>query len=183
MYAQQRTWLPSAQRMGLGAISFDDLHRAARRSRGMGQANPGVYSMGGSIPPAGSPCYDPNAGFPHFFGVASASENACLAQNPSAAAVVLTPALSTALAPGLPVGYDPATGTIDASNTSGATASQSNSIAAAIQSQLVTATAPGGAYAPSTDPCFNTIGVSCLSLGLMAGAIFLGFALIKGVLR
>lgn len=139
--------------------------------------------MGGSIPPVSSPCYDSNAKFPHFFGVASASENACLALNPSGAAIVLNSDLSAGLAPGLPVGYDPATGTIDASNTSGQTVSQSSAISAAIQSQLNTAVAPGGAFAPSTDPCFNAIGISCLSLALMGGVIFLGFALIKGAIR
>ena len=53
MYQQQATWLPSAQQMGLGQISFADLARAARRSRGVGQ----VTAPPGGIAP-GSPCYD-----------------------------------------------------------------------------------------------------------------------------
>lgn len=54
MYAQATTWLPSAQQMGLGQVTFDDLRRAARRSRrGMGQAS----APPGGIAP-GSACYD-----------------------------------------------------------------------------------------------------------------------------
>jgi hypothetical protein len=57
VYAQQKTWLPSSQSMGLGAISFEQLQRAARRSRGIGQAIVSPPSSG--IAP-GSPCYDPS---------------------------------------------------------------------------------------------------------------------------
>jgi hypothetical protein len=55
MYAQANTFIPSAQQMGLGQFSFDDLRRAARRSRGMGQ----VSAPPGGIAP-GSSCYDPS---------------------------------------------------------------------------------------------------------------------------
>src|ERR1700675_3245858 len=53
MYQQSQTWLPSAQQMGLGEISFADLARAARRSRGVGQ----VSAPPNGIAP-GTPCYD-----------------------------------------------------------------------------------------------------------------------------
>ena len=53
MYARATTWLPSAQQMGLGQISFADLARAARRSRGVGQ----VQAPPNGIAP-GTQCYD-----------------------------------------------------------------------------------------------------------------------------
>lgn len=163
-----------------GTISFDDLRRAARRSRGMGQVNTGAYTMGGTIPPTSNPCYNPSDVFAHFFGVAAADENQCLAQNQAGAAIILNPALSTALAPGLPIGYDASTGTVDASNTTGATDSQTAALAAALQAQLNAATAPGGVSANSTDPCAAVIGISCISLALIAALIVVGFAFLKG---
>jgi hypothetical protein len=166
--------------MGLGAISFADLAKAARRSRGMGQVNTGAYTMGGAVPPTSNPCYNPADSFAHFFGAAGADENACLAQNQAGAAIILNPALSTALAPGLPAGYDPSTGTIDSSNTTGATVSQSAAIAAALQAELAAAVAPGGVSVSANDPCTSMIGISCLSLALIAGLIVVGLAFIKG---
>ena len=163
--------------MGLGQITFADLARAARRSRGLGQT---AYTMGGSIPPLSSPCYNPTDTFAHFFGAAGADENACLANNEAGAAIVLNPALSTALSPGLPVGYDPTTGTITG-NTTGVTESQAAAIGAAIQDQLAIATQPGGAYVPASDPCTSALGFSCTTLALIGVAVFVGFMILKGV--
>lgn len=176
MYARATTWLPTAQQMGLGQISFADLRRAARRSRrGMGQANSGAYTMGGSIPPADSPCYNPSDTFAHFFGVAGADENACLAQNEAGAAITLNPSLSAALAPGLPVGYDTTTGTVEASNTTGATQAQTDAVTAALQSELEAAAS--GAYNPaaSTSANSNALGILALILvGVGVVIIFIG---------
>jgi hypothetical protein len=86
------------------------------------------------------PCMDParnNPFFGHFAFMNTAHESLCWAEkgiNTGAENALLlgTPAQMQALTPGLPVGYDPATGTIDPSNTSGATQQQPQSIAQAI---------------------------------------------------
>lgn len=99
--------------------------RTAKRSTRKGCAGLGA-NWTFSVSP-GDPCYDTSHdnGETHYrlwFPGLSTSEAACLAGNP---AIITTNV--TALTPGLPVGYDPTTGAIDSSNTTGATVTPSQS--------------------------------------------------------
>lgn len=173
-------------------VSFSTLQHAVRKSRGMGQttyANVDVdgYVAGGPIPPIGSPCYDPTAWFPHLLGIAADDENACLAAQP--ANVTLTQQLSTVLAPGLPVGYNPATGTVTSSNTTGTTvASTQAELQAALQSAVGcpagTVTNPNtgqcGAAPTTNDWCSQNLGVGCVTVAVIAGVVVLLAAFVGG---
>lgn len=153
-YLRQKTWIATGP-----------------RRVGMGDA--GIYAMGGAIPPSTSPCYNPNDWGPHLLNMAGADENACLATNPAAAAIALNANLSNALSPGLPVGYDPSTGLVDPDNTSGATQSQGDSIAAALQAQLNAAVSPGGVSDPAAAASASA-SMSLLLLGV-GGLLIAGF--------
>jgi hypothetical protein len=90
-----------------------------RRRRGVGAIGLGA-AWNFSVSP-GDPCYDAthSPGQTHYrfwFPGMSAQEAGCSGQQ---SAIVATDA--SVFTPGLPVGYDPTTGAIDASNTTGAT--------------------------------------------------------------
>ena len=153
MYARQQTWLPTARTMGLGAISFDDLRRAARRSRGMGQASVAAPSTG--IVP-GSPCYDPSHdnGINHCAGVASVLVSAFNPLGPQ-----MTTTCSAAEAACL---------------AGGATPIIPGTLTPAQQSVITSAT-------PTTDVCSQTLGISCSTLMWAGVAALAAFAILKVV--
>jgi hypothetical protein len=123
------------------------------------------YSAQG-IPP-GDSCYDSshdpgmyhcsdwiNSLFSSTYTTAcSAKESACM--NYGTSPIALTPALSQATSPGLPVGYDATTGTVDPSNTTGATVAPPD-YGNAISGQL-----PPAACASESLMC-TALGVGCV---------------------
>jgi hypothetical protein len=124
VYLQQKQWLepgmPAPFTTGRRPVPVPvPAPRTAKRSTRKGCAGLGA-NWTFSVSP-GDPCYDPShdngqTHYRHWFPGLSAAEGACLAGNN---AIILTnPA---ALTPGLPVGYDPTTGAIDPSNTTGDT--------------------------------------------------------------
>jgi hypothetical protein len=148
MYEQTKTWLPSAQQMGLGQITFDHLRRAARRSRGMGQAASGCGT---------DPCTWTDAWF--LPGSTCCTYLACAAAN----------------------------GTLGSESNLWTYCPQAPSIpqqvAATVGSTagtLVNSTV-NAALPPSTpDACTQNLGMSCMSLGLIAAAVVLGLVFLKG---
>ena len=198
MYQQSQTWLPSAQQMGLGEISFADLARAARRSRrGVGQTTVCASQVPTPIAP-GSPCYDSShdAGMSHCGpaltswltpGVTancSAAEESCICNGPATAVSVIAPAI---LAPGLPTGYDATTGTITG-NPTGTTVPTTSPIAAAFSLFCPagsTTDANGKCINPATgtatsDWCSQNLGIPCLWVGIIALVAVVGMAIAKG---
>ena len=150
MYERATTWLPTAQQMGLGQISFADLRRAARRSRGVGQvsAPPGGIAVG-------SPCYDPShdAGEIHCASFANVILSAF---NPFSTPMTTT--CSSAETACLNGGAAPVGTTVTPA-----------------QAAILNASAT-----PATDPCSSVIGMSCMTAALIAGAVVLGLAFMKG---
>lgn len=197
MYARQQTWLPTARTMGLGAISFDDLRRAARRSRGMGQTALCSSQVPTPIAP-GAACYDSShdAGMSHCGppltswltpGVTancSSPEEACICNGPATAVAVALPGI---LAPGLPTGYNPSTGTI-AGNPTGTTVPTTSPIASAFSLLCPagsTTDANGNCINPSTgtptsDWCSQNLGISCMWVGILAAVAVVGMMIAKG---
>jgi hypothetical protein len=138
--------------MGLGQFSFDDLRRAARRSRGMGQL--ALSAPGGGISP-GSSCYDAShdAGMIHcssLWNVIGSAFNP-LSQSGNPDYPLLTTNCSAAEAACLTA----ATGTTIPASVLGTT---------------------GSTPAPlPTDACTQMIGVSCSNL------VWVGLAVLAGV--
>lgn len=127
---------------------------------GLGVASQTAYYMY-----ANDPCMDPsrnNPTFGHFSFMNTVSEDSCWAAkgiNTGGDALILgTPGQSQALTPGLPVGYDPATGKIDPSNTTGAT--QTRSITDAIAAD----------NPPIDDPDSQSLACSLLGIGCTDGS-------------
>lgn len=199
MYARAQTWLPTQPR-GLGAINMRDLARAAARSRGLGQSC--LSSISGGIAP-GSQCYDSShdpgeihcATFSDILNPAnwlksmtttcSQAEQDCLCSYPG---------LSQPTAPGLPVGYNPATGTVAPSNTTGATApAGTTSTLTCPSGQVLTSSGlcvassiagPGGSGTPTPiDQCTQYVGISCNTImwvGLAAVALIAVAQIVTG---
>jgi hypothetical protein len=161
MYQQSQTWLPSAQQMGLGEISFADLARAARRSRrGVGQF--ALSAPGGGIAP-GSSCYDTS----HDNGMihcASLWNVIGSAFNP----------LSQSGNPDYPL----LTTNCSASEASCMAAATGTTVPSTILSSAGTVPAPAAA----PDACTTLIGISCNTLlwaGLAALAAFVVLRVVK----
>lgn len=152
----------------------------------------GVGGLGTSGPIApSSPCYDPShdpglkhCGVPFFCLLdptatctCSGAETNCLNYGPPP--ISLTPAVGAATSPGLPVGYDPTTGTVDPSNTTGAT-QVNNGYGAAIGAQLPAPPCDGESFG-----C-RYLGIGCvdsdcapgiMSMLIMGGVVVLAVVL------
>jgi hypothetical protein len=153
MYAQANTWLPSAQQMGLGQITFDDLRRSARRSRGVGQTT--IAPPAGGIAP-GSPCYDPSHdnGEYHCASLTSVLLSALPFNSPTGGMTTNCSAAEQACFAG---GSTPSGGILTAAQ----------------QAVLASTTA--------TDACTPVVGISCnnlllIGLAVLAGVVVLAVA-------
>jgi hypothetical protein len=166
VYVASTTWL-SGPPMNPAGSPRPASAKAMRRPRLVKSRGCGAISLNPAGLSVGDPCFDPSYSptYTHCMNPVvslfdpggtsqcSAAELACLngAKPPTyaASAITLTPQLSAALAPGLPAGYDPTTGLVDASNTTGETVPPSQSdIQAALTGQLpdVPAVAPSAPW-------------------------------------
>lgn len=152
-----------------------------------------LYRGMGTIP-VGAPCYDPSHDpgkdhcvnwFSSLFSntgvyTCNPAEVAC-SQNGPATVQPLTQPRSTALAPGLPVGYDPNTGLVDPSNTTGAT-QQGGDIAAAFTPDASSVSNPPwyctvlGIGCDSSAPPIDWTKYLLIGGGILAAVVFLGAA-------
>jgi hypothetical protein len=160
-----------------------------------------MRGLGVAVAP-GSPCYDDShdpgethcVTFPLNLFESDATYDCSAAEiycvNNGAPAVTLTPDLSSALSPGLPVGYDSATGTVADSNTTGATVPPSQTaIQSAITSQLPTDDTTPDCTVES--PSCTWLGINCLNQScapglttiVLVGAVaLLGAAILAGMI-
>lgn len=109
----------------------------------------------------------------------SAAEEACMAGG--ASPISLTPAVAKVTSPGLPVGYDPTTGTVDPSNTTGATVlPDPGAYGAAIGAQLPAPPCDGESFG-----C-RYLGIGCVDSdcapGVMSMLIMGGVVILAAVL-